>query len=174
MTWWWAFCLITDSPVTGYGTLIAGIGGLLPDLDHPQSVLGRRLWFISVPLSALVGHRGFTHSLVAVVIMLTILVIFTSVADYAFLSWMVAPLCVGYLSHIFGDFLTPSGVPLFYPRRRNYSLNLFSTGDVQETLIVGAIGLMVFLFGGVGSQMLSQLEHGLAIFKAIQNYQTYE
>ena len=174
MSWWWTFCLITGSSVTGYGTLIAGIGGLLPDLDHPQSVLGRRLWFISLPLSALVGHRGFTHSLIAVVIMLITLVMFTSVADYAFLSWMIAPLCVGYLSHIFGDFLTPSGVPLFYPKRKNFTLNIFKTGDWRETVIVGAIGLMVFLFGGVGSQMILQLEQGLEIFKGFQNYSTYK
>ncbi len=174
MTWWWLFCLITGSSVTGYGTLLAGIGGLLPDLDHPKSVLGRKLWFISLPLSAVVGHRGFTHSLVAIVMMLSILVIVTSIPEYVFYRWMVAPLCIGYLSHIFGDALTPSGVPLLYPRRNSFSFNIFKTGSAQETLVVGVIGLMVFVFGGVGSQMLSQLEQGLGIFKAFQNYQTYE
>ena len=39
---------------------------LLPDLDHPQSLLGRQLPWISGPLSRLFGHRGFTHSLLAV------------------------------------------------------------------------------------------------------------
>ncbi len=39
---------------------------LLPDLDHPKSVLGQRLPWISKPLSRLFGHRGFTHSLLAV------------------------------------------------------------------------------------------------------------
>ena len=39
---------------------------LLPDLDHPRSLLGRQLPWISGPLSRLFGHRGFTHSLLAV------------------------------------------------------------------------------------------------------------
>ena len=42
MTWWWLYCLGTGQAVVGLGTLFAGIGGLLPDLDHPKSVLGRK------------------------------------------------------------------------------------------------------------------------------------
>lgn len=42
------------------------IGSLLPDIDHPRSWIGRRILFISLPLSALVGHRGVTHSLLAI------------------------------------------------------------------------------------------------------------
>ncbi len=45
---------------------------LLPDLDHPRSLLGRQLPWISGPLSRLFGHRGFTHSLLAVFGLLTL------------------------------------------------------------------------------------------------------
>lgn len=41
------------------------LGSLLPDLDHPGSILGRLFRIISLPLSKLCGHRGFTHSLLA-------------------------------------------------------------------------------------------------------------
>lgn len=173
MTWWWLFSLLISQPVTGYGTLIAGIGGLLPDLDHPKSVLGRKLWFISIPLSALVGHRGITHSLLAVFVMVGILVVVTALPEYETYRWMVAPLCIGYLSHIFGDALTPSGVPLLYPRRRKFSLNIFRTGDWIETVIVGVIGLAVFVIGGVGNQMIEQFEEGIKMLRKIQNFKTY-
>lgn len=174
MTWWWVFCLMTSQPVTGYSTLIAGIGGLMPDLDHPKSVLGRKLWFISVPLSVLVGHRGITHSLLAVIVMLGILGMVTAIPEYAPYRWMAAPLCIGYLSHIFGDALTPSGVPLLYPRRRKFSLNLFRTGDWQETVIVGTIGLAVFVAGGVGGQIIDQFADGMEVLRKLQNFKTYE
>ncbi|MFL9694831.1 metal-dependent hydrolase, partial [Aeromonas veronii] len=36
---------------------------LLPHLDHPNSVRGQRLPWISKPLSRLLGHRGLTHLL---------------------------------------------------------------------------------------------------------------
>nr|WP_082044038.1 metal-dependent hydrolase [Aeromonas sp. L_1B5_3] len=45
---------------------IALASALLPDLDHPKSLLGQQLPWISKPLSRLFGHRGFTHSLLAV------------------------------------------------------------------------------------------------------------
>ncbi|VEB43121.1 Inner membrane protein ydjM [Chromobacterium violaceum] len=49
--------------------LLAGglAGSLLPDIDHPKSWLGRRIPFLSRPISYLFGHRGITHSLLAVV-----------------------------------------------------------------------------------------------------------
>ncbi len=168
MTWWWVFSLLIGQPVVGLGTLIAGIGGLLPDLDHPKSVLGRKLFFISVPLSALVGHRGITHSLMAVVAMVGILAIVTSMPEYKPYRWMVAPLCIGYLSHIFGDLLTPSGVPLLYPKRKNFSLKLFKTGDWKETATVGIIGVMVFVLGGVWQQMIGQVEPIFAMLRALR------
>ncbi|RVS91461.1 metal-dependent hydrolase [Escherichia coli] len=39
---------------------------LLPDIDHPKSFLGQRLKWISKPIARAFGHRGFTHSLLAV------------------------------------------------------------------------------------------------------------
>ncbi len=39
---------------------------LLPDIDHPKSFLGQRLSWISKPVARAFGHRGFTHSLLAV------------------------------------------------------------------------------------------------------------
>ncbi|WP_336703012.1 metal-dependent hydrolase, partial [Pantoea dispersa] len=38
---------------------------LLPDIDHPKSVLGQRLKWLSQPIARAFGHRGFTHSLLA-------------------------------------------------------------------------------------------------------------
>ena len=45
---------------------------LLPDIDHPKSLLGQRLKWISKPIARACGHRGFTHSLLAVFAALTL------------------------------------------------------------------------------------------------------
>jgi len=45
-TLWWLYCLMMGYSITGFHTLVAAMGGLMPDLDHPKSVLGRRLPFI--------------------------------------------------------------------------------------------------------------------------------
>jgi inner membrane protein len=107
-------------------------GSLLPDIDHPQSWAGRKLRVVSVPLSLVVGHRGVTHSLLAVI------------AGIVLLAWMgldqpMAPLVVGYLSHLAADGLTPSGVPLLWPNRRRFTLKLCSTGSWVEFGLVALV-----------------------------------
>ena len=110
----------------------AALGALLPDIDHPQSWAGRKMKIVSVPLSLLVGHRGVTHSALAVLAGLAVLAVIG-------MGGLLAPVVVGYLSHLFADSLTPSGVPLLWPSRRRFSFNLCRTGSVTEIVLVAAI-----------------------------------
>jgi inner membrane protein len=109
-------------------------GSLLPDIDHPQSWAGRKMRLISIPLAALVGHRGITHSALAVILG-------TAVLAISGLDQPVAPLVLGYLSHLAADALTPSGVPFLWPSRRRFTLNLCRTGSAVEIGLVAAIAL---------------------------------
>ncbi|NEZ61035.1 metal-dependent hydrolase [Adonisia turfae] len=149
MSCWWLVAIGAELPIEAQGTMTAAVGGMLPDLDHPGSALGRRLKLISLPLSAVVGHRGVTHSLLAVVALIGVLVTVATVPVYSHLGWLITPLTIGYLSHILGDSLTPSGVPLFWPRKTTYSMNLFKTRSWQETLFVGLFTFSTVIFGGV-------------------------
>jgi inner membrane protein len=114
---------------------LAGIGSLLPDVDHPRSWIGRRLWPISRPLAALFGHRGVTHSLVAVILC------------FVFLHWReftrptVCAVVVGYLSHLCADLLTTNGLRLAWPLRQRQSVPLCRTGSFGEVVIVGIVAL---------------------------------
>ena len=118
--------------------LAMAIGGsLLPDIDHPQSWVGRRVSVISRPLAALSGHRGFTHSILAVI------------ACALLLHWqglsraIVAPIVVGYLSHLAADLLTSSGLRLAWPLPGRYAMPLCRTGSLTESLIVVAFAIWV-------------------------------
>ncbi|MGY7605140.1 metal-dependent hydrolase [Klebsiella pneumoniae] len=98
---------------------------LLPDIDHPKSFLGQRLSWISKPVARAFGHRGFTHSLLAVFGALTLF--YLKVPD----SWIVPAdalqgLVLGYLSHILADMLTPAGVPLLWPCRWRFRLPILA------------------------------------------------
>ena len=167
MSCFWLFAIATGRPIDAFGTMAAAIGGLLPDLDHPESVLGRRVPFISAPLARTFGHRGMTHSLFAVSILLVALVVITTMYAWVGVSWLVPPLIVGYLSHILGDSMTPSGVPLFWPRKRTYSFNLFKTWSWQETVSVGVFTLIVVLAGNVASRMWQTFSYQLAPFVGV-------
>lgn len=129
--------LTGGAPADPQALAAAALGALLPDIDHPNSWAGRKMKLISVPLSLVVGHRGVTHSLLAVLTGCGILAMMG-------LDWVAAPVVLGYLSHLAADSLTPSGVPLLWPMKRRFTLNLCQTGSVTE------IGLMalVALAGG--------------------------
>jgi inner membrane protein len=111
------------------------IGALLPDIDHPSSWVGRRVWVVSRPLAAMIGHRGVTHSLVAVF------------ACLAFLRWqgvsraVVDPLVVGYLSHLGADLMTTSGLRLAWPLRQRQAIGLCRTGSLGESAIVACLAI---------------------------------
>jgi inner membrane protein len=159
--WWWQIAIC--APIEVQGTMAAAVGSLLPDLDHPESALGRRLPLISVPLSRLVGHRGVTHSLLAVVGLFGVLLAVVAIPAYQGLGGLIMPLVMGYLSHILGDAMTPSGVPLFWPKRRTYSLNLFKTWGWQETTFVGAFTIGTVIWGGVIERLVDDLWSQLAV-----------
>ena len=128
---------------------LALMGSLLPDIDHPQSWAGRKFRVISVPLSAMLGHRGITHSLLAILLG-------SMTLGAMGLNHISAPLIVGYLSHLLADGLTPSGVPLLWPNRRRFSLPLCKTGSAMEMLVVG---LLAALGGWALGVDLTKLPH---------------
>lgn len=125
---------ILSSPET---MMVAGVASLLPDIDHPKSKFGRLVPFLSYPISATFGHRGITHSLLMVVAMM--------IALFAFghHGWFLPPLVIGYLSHLMGDMLTNSGVPLLWPQRGKVSIPVFNTGSILEPVV--RVGLVVVL-----------------------------
>lgn len=127
-------------PLGAEGAAAASLGALLPDIDHPSSWIGRRLWPVSRPLSMVLGHRGLTHSLLAVIGGLAVLALMEPARGLARLA---EPLALGYLSHLAADALTPSGVPLLWPWRQRFGIGLCSTGGVMEWLVVAATAAAV-------------------------------
>ncbi|MDQ1079148.1 inner membrane protein [Pseudoroseomonas cervicalis] len=109
---------------------LAVFGALLPDIDHPKSWLGKRLRPVSTVFATLFGHRGVTHSLLAVVGCAVLLL--RQEVPLA----IAAPLVVGYLSHLAADLLTPAGLRLAWPLRGTYALPLCRSGSPFEPLVV--------------------------------------
>ncbi len=110
------------------------IGSLLPDIDHPTSTFGRKIWPVSLIISKVFGHRGITHSLLAVSVL-----VFLLVSDQH-LSKTSLGLIVGYLSHLFGDFITPHGIPVFWPIKKCYRIpRPIKTGGFGESVLATGV-----------------------------------
>ena len=75
-------------------------GSLLPDIDHPKSMLGR--WNI---FSCFMTHRGFCHTLCGIIVLSSPFLLINGAAPYVFL---------GAISHLFGDRLhSAAGARMF-------------------------------------------------------------
>ena len=112
---------------------LAVAGALLPDVDHPRSWVGRRARPLSAVLAGALGHRGVTHSLLAVGVCAW------GASAKGAPGWTVEPLAVGYLSHLAADMLTPAGLRLLWPLRGTWALPICRTGSFAESVVVGCL-----------------------------------
>jgi inner membrane protein len=123
---------------------------LLPDIDHPKSVLGQRLSWIAIPIARAFGHRGFTHSLLVITGGIVLFRLeFTS-------SWQIPPdvlhaMVIGYLSHLLADMLTPAGVPLLWPCRWRFRLPLLTShkgSQLERAMCLCLVAVALYWQGG--------------------------
>jgi len=115
--------------------LVAILGAIIPDIDHPRSVIGRTFPFISIPLERRYGHRTITHSFIGWFfssIVFSVAVVFISII-YAIIMKSVDPLrypltlsnpliarwiaafSISYFSHLILDMFNPRGSQMFWP-----------------------------------------------------------
>lgn len=122
---------------------------LWPDIDHPKSVLGQRLKWLSSPIARMFGHRGFTHSLLAVIGGVFLL-------NCEMPSYLGIPvdamhaMVIGYLSHLLADMLTPAGVPLLWPIRWRFRLPILNSqkgNQLERILCMSLVGYALY-WGG--------------------------
>ncbi|MDB5372820.1 MAG: metal-dependent hydrolase [Belnapia sp.] len=132
---------------------LAVLGGLLPDVDHPKSWVGKRLRPVSDVVAGVFGHRGITHSLLAVVACWWVL------RHQAVPAAVAAPVVVGYLSHLFGDLLTPGGLRLSWPFKGTWALPICRTGSAFEPLVVALLVAAAWASVADRPQPRAMLEH---------------
>ena len=132
-------------------------GAVLPDLDHPRSVIGRVFFPFSIPLHRRFGHRGPVHSF--------------------WFWWLLAMLGTfwhpflligtGGLLHVFIDCYTVSGVramapwsnKVFVMFQRSWRLKAGSNAEFALLAVFGAVAWLGFQVGEMGgtSAMLGYL-----------------
>jgi len=120
------------------------IGSLIPDIDHPKSLISRQSWVFS-SVSRLMPHRGPTHSPLATALLTVLL---TSAVLY-YEADLVVPLSfsLGYLSHLVADSLTRSGVRWLWPFHETKLKFIIYTGGPSEGVffalaLLGLTGLL--------------------------------
>jgi inner membrane protein len=121
-----------------------GLGAVFPDIDEPNSYIGRRLTMISVPISMAVEHRGLTH-----IFATSLIFVAAAVVLYFLFStfWGIVALGfgIGWLMHTAGDLLTIGGIRGYFRPLSNKTIWLtpkflrFRTGGAVETVLIAAL-----------------------------------
>lgn len=123
---------LTGIPLSKGVVIAAILGSLLPDIDHPRSLIGRAVRPISTLLHETVGHRSLTHSITGLFAFGLLAYAATFKLGVGLL--LIVASVVGYASHILADMLNSAGVELLYPHPRRYSLLPWGirTGSIVE------------------------------------------
>ena len=149
--------------------LLVLFGALLPDIDHPKSILGRRCGFVSHALHRFCGHRSITHSVLGLVLVGVAAIglgnlalalfrlqgFMISVAIIHTLVLALFSLLLGCILHLLADSLTKEGIPLLWPYQVRYGLIPFAalrfrTGTWVEFALLWSFIFFVAIGFGAG------------------------
>jgi len=152
------FLLASLSGAPLLSAVASAFGALLPDIDHPQSVMGRLFFFLSQPLNSRFGHRNLIHSFIIWAPLF--------LAGVFIRSDTILWIALGAWSHILLDCWNISGTKAFIPFSQK-PVVIFKrdwrilTGSVQEIIIcfclLGFIGLANYSYSLGGPRKLINL-----------------
>lgn len=133
------------------------VGSLVPDIDEPNSIVGKKVKLLSRPVKAIFGHRGIIHTpifLLGLAYLLSFLRAYIP-GEY---EWMfnLAFWCfiAGYVSHLLLDMFTPQGIMLFFPLS-SLRVRIIGIGDYRDLLASALIIVGTIIYFGMKFDILS-------------------
>ena len=148
---------------------LLAFGSLLPDIDHPQSTIGRTCAMVSGPLYRRFGHRRHVHGFP----------VWGALTVLGFLWWPFWWIGLGALSHCFVDCLNTSGVPLLLPFSEKVCVLFartwrFPCGSRTELGFMAVLAICAYGFAYVGSVGGVRAIAGAVTQSPKMAYQQYE
>lgn len=114
--------------------IVAIFASMMPDIDNPSSKLGRNIKIVGYVFD----HRGFFHSLPALILFTLIVSRFVGIiTTFAFF--------IGYLSHLLLDTLNKQGIYWLYPLKYKLKGVVKTNGFFEKALFYCCIVLILGL-----------------------------
>lgn len=164
-------CLSTAHPPVPDEAAVALLGALLPDLDSRASYIGRLLRLTSGLLEQYFGHRSFTHSLL-------VQVLAGGLAFWLLPFGVALALMAGWVSHVWADMMTKSGVAWFWPARircvlpgnPDYRMEVAKGGELGFLLVVAVLGLVLMPLAQTGKGTAGLIRGALGDLGAVRQH----
>lgn len=130
----------------------SAIGSLIPDIDLPNSTIGKKVKPISIVINKMFGHRTITHAPLWVIPLLVLYKFIPNIASelsaagIAVLQHTVIGYISGFVCHLLGDMFTVGGIPLLYPfNRKRFHLTSAESGshDILTSIAVTLLYILV-------------------------------
>lgn len=144
-----AYTIVPEiTPTVLITSVVAGtLGSLIPDIDEPNSTLGKKVKLLSKGIKVIFGHRGILHTpffLILVSIGL-FFVLKQCPEKYLVLATQASIFfIIGYLSHLVLDAMTPAGIMLLYPFSKN-KMGFIGLKGKYRDIIVSAICILILV-----------------------------
>jgi inner membrane protein len=182
-----SYLLCAAAGVEPATALTASLLSLLPDIDHPESTIGRVFRPLSKKIQQKYGHRTVTHSLFAIMVIsaaLLPLLLLPRVLQWGGPFWtgLYGAALLAFSSHIFIDLFNKSGVKFFAPFSQKEYIS-FRTPQMrilvsswQEYILLFVIVFFAFTVTGEGFSIHKAVRNvGKMIYKnydnAVKDYQ---
>ena len=133
-----SICPTISYSIIAVSILASEAGALIPDIDEPNSFVGKKVRFLSKGLKVVFGHRGIIHTPIFLGILLVGFYFLYSHIPISFQQYSILAcinFAVGYISHLFLDMLTPAGIMVFYPFSKNRFRFMALKGDYRDLLV---------------------------------------
>ncbi|TKI79821.1 metal-dependent hydrolase [Bacillus mycoides] len=122
------------------GNVIAvSFGALLPDIDEQHSWIGRRTRGVSDLMNTVFGHRGITHSLLGLVLVLIPILFAIAMTPLSFTNGMC--IFAGYFLHLVEDSFSKKGIKWLLPLsnktfQSGFNVIYYSYNGIAEKVIL--------------------------------------
>lgn len=122
------------------------IGSLFPDIDMKNSFISKSHPIVHRIFGKRFRHRGFTHSLLAMIILYIFIKKFIEISNN---DIIILSICygffVGYASHLILDLITKEGIELLYPLKKNISIFFIKTNSSGEKIFNKFLKLIILI-----------------------------
>lgn len=122
------------------GNMIAvGFGALIADIDEQHSWIGRRTRGVSDLMNMVFGHRGITHSLLGLVLVLIPILFAVGMTPLSFTNGMC--IFAGYFLHLVEDSFSKKGIKWLLPLsnktfQSGFNVIYYSYNGIAEKVIL--------------------------------------